>query len=228
MRLTTDDHGRIATAIQQAEANTSGEVFCVIARSVSSYQDVGLAWAAAAAFILPLALVPLGFDPAWLPGLADTWEPAHLAARDFAIARSIGAYAVIQAAVFLAFYLLGRIPTVKRWMTPRSVRRHRTRQAALRQFMAHGLHLTEQRTGVLLFACAADHQVEVLADQGIHDKVDPEVWGEAVKALTAGLAAKRPVDGFEKAIALCGDVLAAHFPPRPNDINELPDRLVEI
>jgi len=228
MRVTPDEHARIAQAIRRAEAATSAEIFCVVARSVSSYQDVGLAWAAAAAFILPLALVPLGFDPAWLPGLADTWEPAHLASRDMALSRAIGAYAVTQAAVFLLFYLLSCIPAVKRLTTPRSVRRYRTRQAALRQFMAHGLHLTEERTGVLLFACAADHQVEVLADAGIHAKVDPDVWGEAVRALTAGLAARQPVEGFERAIAICGGVLAEHFPPQAKNANELADRLVEI
>ena len=81
MRLTSDEHARISAAIKSAEANTSGEIFCVIARRVSSYQDVGLAWAAAAAFILPLALVPLGFDPVWLPGLADTWEPVVIRVR---------------------------------------------------------------------------------------------------------------------------------------------------
>ena len=228
MRFTPDDHARIAEAIKAAEANTSGEIFCVIARSVSSYQDVGLAWAAAGALLLPLALVPLGFDPLWLPGFADTWEAAHLAARDELIARTIGVYAVVQAATFLAVYLLSRIPAVKRIMTPRSVRRHRTRQAAMRQFLAHGLHMTEQRTGVLLFACLADHQVEVVADEGIHSKVDSDIWGDAVAALTQGLAANRPVEGFTSAIALSGQVLAEHFPPRPADVNELPDRLVEI
>jgi putative membrane protein len=228
MRFTPDDHAQIAEAIKAAEANTSGEFFCVIARSVSSYQDVGLAWAAAGALLLPLILVPLGFDPYWLPGLADTWEAAHLAARDEVIARTIGVYAVVQAATFLGLYLLSRIPAVKRLMTPRAIRRYRTRQAALRQFLAHGLHLTEQRTGVLIFACLADHQVEVIADAGIHGKVSGDVWGDAVAALTRGLAAKRPVEGFTRAIDLCGQVLAEHFPPRPDDVNELPDRLVEI
>jgi putative membrane protein len=228
MRFTPDDHAQIGAAIKAAEANTSGEIFCVIARRVSSYQDVGLAWAAAGALLLPLILVPLGFDPYWLPGLADTWEAAHLAARDEIIARTIGVYAVVQAATFLALYLLSRIPVVKRLMTPRAIRRYRTRQAAMRQFLAHGLHLTEHRTGVLIFACLADHQVEVIADQGIHGKVSSDVWGDAVAALTRGLAAKRPVEGFTDAIALCGQVLAEHFPPRPDDVNELPDRLVEI
>ena len=71
-----------------------------------------------------------------------------------------------------------------------------------------------------------EHQVELIADEGIHTLVDEGVWAEAVAALTSGLRANRPVDGFEKAIALCGQVLAEHFPPRADNPNELPDHLI--
>ena len=42
------------------------------------------------------------------------------------------------------------------------------------------------------------------------------------------LRAGRPADGFEAAIGLCGQTLALHFPPRPHNPNEVPDRLVVI
>ena len=96
----------------------------------------------------------------------------------------------------------------------------------MKQFLAHGLHQTEDRTGVLIFACMADHQVEIVADKGIHEKVEPAVWGEAVAALTRQMRAGRPAEGFEAAVSLCGEVLAPHFPPRPVNPNELPDRLI--
>ncbi len=228
MRLTEDDHARISAAIKAAEASTSGEIFCVLARRVSSYRDVGLAWAAAAALILPLALVPLGFDPSWFPGIADSWEAAHMASRDVTIGRALGAYAVIQAAVFIIVFLITRLSPIRRWVTPRSVRRARVRRAALNQFLAHGLHKTEARTGVLIFAALSDHQVEVVADKGIHAIVDRDVWAQAVDALTIAMRAGRPAEGFETAIALTGGVLSEHFPPRKRDPNEVPDRLVEI
>ena len=96
------------------------------------------------------------------------------------------------------------------------------------QFLAHGLHLTENRTGVLIFACEADHQVEVIADQNIHRKVDADVWMDAAEALARGLKADQAAEGYEQAVTLCGAVLAEHFPPSALDRNELPDRLVEI
>ncbi|HYC97898.1 TPM domain-containing protein [Brevundimonas sp.] len=226
--LTREAHDRIAAAIAAAEARTSGEIFCVLARRVSSYRDVSLGWAAAAALILPLGLIPVGFDPAWIPGMADSWEAAHLAARDVSVGQALGAYAVIQAVLFLGVYLITRLPAVTRWITPRAIRRARVREAAVQQFLAHGLHVTEARTGVLIFAALADHQVEVVADKGIHDKVDQSVWGDAAAALSQGLKRDDPAAGFEAAIGLCGAVLAEHFPPHPANPNEVPDRLVVI
>lgn len=228
MRLTPDDHARIAQAIAAAEARTSGEIFCVLARQVSSYRDVSLGWAAAAALLLPLGLIPLGFDPTWFPGLGDNWEPAHLAARELTIGKAISAYVVVQAAVFIMVFLLTCIPVVRRWVTPRSVRRSRVRRAALQQFLAHGLHTTKHRTGVLIFAGMADHQVEVVADEGIHGCVDRDIWAQAVDVLTERMRASEPAEGFEAAIGIVGEVLAQHFPPRVRNPDELPNRLVEI
>ena len=106
------------------------------------------------------------------------------------------------------------------------MRQARTRKAALQQFLAHGQHVTEARTGVLLFACAADRQVEVIADKGIHSRDEPDVWADAVQALARELKAGDPVDGFQTAIGLCGDVLARHFPPGPLNRSEIADKLV--
>lgn len=228
MKHDADAHARIARAIAEAETRTSGEIFCVLARKVSPYRDVSLAWAAAAALILPMGLIPLGFEPGWVPGLGDSWEAAHLAARETTIGHALTAYALIQAVVFLFVFLLTSIPPVQRFVTPRSVRRARVRKAAFRQFLAHGLHVTEARTGVLLFASLADHQVEVIADKGIHSRVDQSVWGDAVEALAKGMKRGDSAAGFEAAIALCGAVLAEHFPPAERDVNEIEDKLVII
>ena len=228
IKLNSGVQGRIADAIAAAEAKTSGEIFCVLARRVSSYRDVSLGWAAAAALLLPLGLIPFGFDPAWIPGLGDGWQAAHLSSTDVLVGQSLAAYALIQSAVFLTVFLLASIPGVRRVVTPRSVRRARVRRAAMEQFLAHGLHVTQERTGVLIFAALSDHQVEVVADEGIHGKVDQAVWGDAVAALAKAMKQGDPAAGFEVAIGLCGDVLAEHFPPRPTNPNEVEDRLVLI
>lgn len=228
VKLTPQVQSRIADAIAAAETRTSGEIFCVLARRVSSYRDISLGWAAAAALLLPLGLIPIGFDPAWIPGLGDGWQAAHLASTDVVVGQSLAAYALIQSAVFLTAFLLTSIPGVRRLVTPRGIRRARVRRAALEQFLAHGLHITRERTGVLIFAALSDHQVEVVADEGIHGVVDQAVWADAVAALAKGMKNGDPAAGFEMAISLCGDVLAEHFPPRSANPNEIADRLVLI
>jgi len=228
IKLTPDVHVRVADAIRAAEAGTSGEIFCVMARRVSSYRDISLGWAAAAALILPLGLIPFGLDPGWVPGLGSGWQAAHLASGDVIVGQAVGAYALIQAAVFLIVLLLTSIPAVSRFVTPRAVRQARVREAALQQFLAHGLHVTEARTGVLIFAALGDHQVEVVADEGIHGKVDQSVWGDAAAVLAKGLRQGDPAGGFVAAIGLCGAVLAEHFPPTPRNPDEVENKLVVI
>jgi len=98
----------------------------------------------------------------------------------------------------------------------------------MQQFFAQGLHQTENRTGVLIFASAAERYAEIVADRGIYAKVTPQVWDQAVAALTTGISQGRIADGFIAAIEQCGAVLAEHFPPGVLNPDELPNKLVEI
>lgn len=223
MQITDSDQARIAQAIADAERHTSGEIFCVVSRRVSAYLDVSLAWAAGAALLAPIVFVPFVLDLRWPQG---GWEAAHQAAAAASTGQALALYALTQAAVFVAVFLLTRIPVLRRLVTPAGVRRARVREAALQQFLAHGVHVTRDRTGVLLFAALDDHQVELIADEGIHAKVEEDAWAKAVAALTRELRADHPVEGFSAAIGLCGQVLAQHFPPRPDNPNELPDHLI--
>ena len=43
---------------------------------------------------------------------------------------------------------------------------------AMHQF-THGIHLTEHRTGVLIFASVAERYAEIIADSGINAKCSP-------------------------------------------------------
>lgn len=224
MRLSDADRARIAQVIGAAERQTSGEIFCVLSRGVSAYVDVSLAWAAAAALLAPAALIPAGLDLAWM---ADGgWESANATDGVIGVGRALSLYALLQAGIIVGVFLLTRLPPILRWATPRGLRRARVRKAALQQFLAQGVHATRERTGVLIFAALAEHQVELIADESIHARVDEAVWADAVAALTRGLKTGRPVAGFEAAIGKCGQVLAANFPPRSDNPNELPDHLI--
>jgi putative membrane protein len=203
--ISDSDRARVSAAIRQAEARTSGEIFCVIARHSSDYRLVPLAWAAAIALIVPLPFIYL-----------TTWPATVIY--------------LLQLIAFVAAAIGLSRQEIRYRIVPRRTRHDRAHAEALRQFWAQGLHLTHKRTGVLIFASVAERYAEIVADAGINEKVMPEVWDKAMAALTSAIKAGRPGDGFVAAIEQCGAVLAEHFPLPPGrvDPHELPDKLVEI
>lgn len=223
MQISAADHQRIAQAIEAAEAKTSGEIFCILARRSGDYRETGLAWATAVAFLLPLALLPFGLTPDRLP----PFDRLEWSAGQTATASVVADYAIVQAAVFIVALILFSLPPVRRLMTPKGLKQHRVRGAAMEQFLSRGLHLTRERTGVLIYASEAERRVEIVADEGIHKKVGEGAWVEVAQALTKAIGAGRPADGFITAIDRCGAILAEHFPPGADNPNELPDKLIE-
>ena len=200
------DRQRISDAIRAAEAKTSGELYCVLARNAGAYRLVPLAWAAAIALGVPWPIIAL-----------SDWPSA------------LTIY-LIQLAVFvLAAFGLSR-PAIRFHIVPGRTKRERAHAAAMRQFWAHGMHKTQSRTGVLIFAAQAERYVEIIADGGINAKVTQEVWDGAVASLIAAIKDGRAADGYVAAIEQCGAVLAEHFPVAPGTVNpdEIPDKLVEI
>ena len=191
---------RIRAAITEAETKTSGEIFCVVARSSGSYTAFPAIWAAIVALSLPLLLLELSWSA----------SDIHLA----------------QLIVFLALFGALSLEKVKLLIVPGAIKRRHAHRNAASQFLAHGLHTTQSRTGVLLFVSLAERYAEVIADQMIDSKVTPGFWEETVAELIAGAKAGKLGDGFVKAVAKAGDALAEFVPPDSNQSNELPDHLV--
>jgi putative membrane protein len=197
------ERNRVVEAIRAAESKTAGEIFCVITRASSGYRLVPIAWAALIALLVPLPLIYLTSWPA-------------------------GLIYMTQLVVFLAVMAILSLPAVRFRVVPRRAMHSRAHAEARRQFLAHGLHLTRERTGVLIFASVAEHYAEIVADAGINEKVTPKVWEDAVAAMVTAIGDGRPGDGFVAAVEQCGAVLAQHFPPGTINRDELPNKLVVI
>jgi putative membrane protein len=197
------ERDRVVEAIRAAESKTAGEIFCVITRASSGYRLVPVAWAALIALLVPLPLIYLTSWPA-------------------------GLIYMTQLVVFLAVMAILSLPAVRFRVVPRRAMHSRAHAEARRQFLAHGLHLTRERTGVLIFASVAEHYAEIVADAGINEKVTQKVWEDAVAAMVTAIGDGRPGDGFIAAVERCGAVLAQHFPPGTINRDELPNKLVVI
>lgn len=207
--LTPEQHQSLADRIREAEARTRGEIYCVVARASDSY-------AYPAAFMLALGMmlvsvpVAIWLDRSWL-GLS------HLTL----VLSQLAALAV-------ACLLLWSVPRLRILLVPRRLRYLRAHDNALKQFLAHNVHLTEQRTGILIFVSLAERYVEVVADSGINAKMPQDEWNGIVERLVAAAAADHLAEGLADAVDRAGTLLSGHFPGGTNNPNELDDHVVEI
>ena len=210
--LSADDHRRIEAAVAEAETGTSGDIFCVLAGEVSSYREVPIAWGAAAALLIPPAVLAVGLRPLLAAITAGGWTAAQASAQQPQLAFALTGYAVAQIILFAVVALLTAIAPVRRAVTPRFLKRHRVKKAAFHHFIAAHAHARDSDTGVLIFVALVERQVEVLADVAIHAKVGDAVWQAAATAVQDGMKAPDPTVGIVRAIGLCGEALKAHFP----------------
>jgi putative membrane protein len=207
--LTAEEHRRIAEAIRTAEKRTSGEIICVLARRSAGY-FYPAALALTIAMLVASLLAALLIDRLWI--VVPVWQFA--AAQLFALGTALA--------------LIGWWPALRIHFVPKPVRYARAHRNAVSQFLARNIHVTENRTGVLIFLSMAEHYAEIVADAGINAQVPQETWNAIVADLVAHAARGEIAAGFEGAIAASGYILAASFPPGNGDANELDDHLVEI
>lgn len=223
MALSDADKSALEAAIRAAEAETSGEIYCVCAQSVGDYRVVALAWAAIAALVAVPLLLLAPVDFAAIAALGG-WRPAHPDPR----AALIG-FILAQTLAFLVVALgLWFVRPLRFALTPRWLKRERVHRAALEQFLARGLHLTAARTGVLIFLAREERHAEIVADQGIHAKVAQAAWAEIVTQMLDKLRLGEEAGALALAITESGALLALHFPPGQTNTDELPNALIEI
>lgn len=199
--LNSQDRDIIAEAVRGAESRTAGEIVVVVDRAAGGYATVPVVMALALALFVPWPLL-------WLTTIS---------------ASRIFTFQLIAAAMLLAALLWygrgGRF-------VPGFVKRRRAHEAALREFTARGLSLTQGRTGVLLYVAVQERYAEILADVGIDGKVDEAVWKDIIEALLLAAREDRLRDGLVAAVASVGAVLAVHAPPVAGDVDELPNKVV--
>lgn len=220
-----DDAGRalVAAAVTEAESATSGEIVTVLAEASDGYTDVALLWAAGAAFtaMSVFAAFPEPFLDrwdAWFAGWGHEWTTGQIASMVIALG-------LLK---FLAVMLVQQWLPLKFALIPGPTKTIRVHNQAVRQFNVGAERRTTGRTGVLIYLSMREHRAEIVADESIAAKVSAEVWGEAMGDMLAHIGKGRIAEGLAVGIRDVGFVLAEHFPRGSEDVNELPDRLIEV
>lgn len=221
--LTETDRDRIGKAVAEAELLSAGEIVTILAERSDGYTDVALSWAAAVALVAlsVLAIAPdfyLGLYDRLLAGWGHEWTP-----------RAILMLAAVVAAIkFGAMMLLQLWQPLRFWLIPGAIKTMRVHDRAVRAFRIGAERRTSGRTGILIYLSMRERRAEIVADEAIASKVDPQVWGDAMNAMLAELRQGRVADGMIAAIGKVGAILQTHVPRTTDDINELPDRLIEV
>lgn len=211
------DRKAIASAIEKAEQNTSGEIVPVVAAASGRYdraEDV---------FGLCLALAAL--TAAWLcfqdvRVVDGAWTSGPRLALGL-----IPIYVIIIAGFALGVAAATRFPTLKLPFVPKKEIDQEVERAAAHAFRQFRLGRTQDGTGIVIYISLLEHRVRVEGGGAITDKLSHQDWKEVCAAAVDGLKAGRSAEGITRAIEVAGRLLAQHFPIRPEDRNELKNEL---
>ena len=92
-------------------------------------------------------------------------------------------------------------------------------------FTALGMHRTVDRNGVLIYLAVDDHRLAIAGDAGVHGQVGDGYWNAVRDAMVERLRRGEAREAVLYAVREVGAVLERLFPRRPDDENELSDRV---
>ena len=212
LRLTAEERERIRLAVHAAEQHTNAEIVPMIVSRSGLYRDAqhrsGLILALSTLTIL------LTTEILWLPW---GWHASNAA---WLVLATISAYG--------AGAWLGACDPIIRLLISSERMRHKVRLRAERAFAQHAVSQTRDGTGVLIMVSLLEHQIYVLADQPLFQRVPIERWSGVVEAAVDRLKTGDVVGGLCQSLQTCAVLLAEVCPGRPGDNpDELSNELVQ-
>lgn len=107
-----------------------------------------------------------------------------------------------------------------------SERKKNINEIAEKEFFRLGMDKTRDKTGILIFFLLKERQFHILADKGISDKVDPRTWNSIKDEMQKKFIMGEFLNGILYGIEEVGKHLSKFFPIKPNDKDELSNRIV--
>jgi putative membrane protein len=158
----------------------------------------------------------------WYDLLFGGWQP------DPTLGQLLTLLMVFAALKFTVALLILKWMPLRLALTPAATKHRRVRRRAVTIFRAAAERRTVGRTGVLIYLSMGERRAEIVADEAILKVTDDHTWGEAMASLLEHVRAGRPGEGICAAIERVGAVLTEHFPRSVTDVNEIPDKLIEL
>lgn len=145
------------------------------------------------------------------------WRRAFPQATLDAIEAAIGASETTHGGE-IRFAIESSLPGILAW------RGMSGRERAIEMFSNLRVWDTEHNSGVLIYLLLADHDIEIVADRGIAEQVDPSTWEQVAHAMEAAFRQGEFERGALEGIAQISALLAQHFPPAGHNPDELANR----
>lgn len=219
VKLTATGKEKISKAIQKAESKTSGELAVVIAKKSYDYAIYELTFAVVCGLVTFLICM-VEYNP------IDEYIKSN-----FWIESSVITPAVIGFGSFLVIgimYLVANLPFIDRLIVPNKIQEEKVKEKAQLSFLKQGVHITKDRTGVLIFISNLERRVEILADSGIAKIYSNDSWDKQLDKIITGITCGDFVTELCLVIEEIGTVLKDNFPIQKDDINEISDDVKEI
>ena len=212
-KLSDSDLQRIKTAVTKAEQKISGEIVPVIVERSSDYTIANYKASIIVAALTFLMMILL--DRYILDEATNTlfYDPAFI-------------FVVVVLGGVIGAALPHFFEDIKRMLVSRSYLDLMTRQTAENAFLEEEVFNTKQRTGIMIFVSFFEHEVIVMADQGISKVVEQKQWDQIVQEIIQRIRNGEIVEALEHGILKCGDILLEKgFLKTDDDTNELHNEL---
>lgn len=98
--------------------------------------------------------------------------------------------------------------------------------AAQSRFEKLGMTKTRFRNAVLIYLAPSSQKFAIIGDAGIHEICGEAFWKTISEKMTALLKEERFTEAILAAIDEATVALAKHFPRRPDDADELPNKII--
>ena len=97
---------------------------------------------------------------------------------------------------------------------------------AQEEFYKLKMDSTRDKTGILIYVLLSKRKFYILADSGIDEKVDQDVWNLMRDEMQDEFQKGHYLDGILKTIEKVGNLLSQHFPIKHDDTNELSNKVI--
>jgi len=99
------------------------------------------------------------------------------------------------------------------------------KKLAEEEFFRLGMNNTRDKTGILIYVNLLLRKFYILADSGINEKVEQIVWDNIRNEIQNEFKLGHYTEGLIYGINEVGKVLSEHFPIKPDDVNELTNKV---